>query len=280
MKTQTEQHRHECEAGIKEDGMRTTLSGQRVRELLSYDPITGSFAWIKPTSRRVSAGSIAAACGVGRRAISIDGKKYHARSIAWLYMTDSLPCDLVFYADGDRSNLSWKNISQKKARAGDPMTAERLREILLYDPGSGIFTWKKSYRANTAGRVAGTPSSGYVVISILKKRFHAHRLAWLYVYGSWPDGEIDHINGIRDDNRIANLRDVPGYINNQNQRKAPSHNKSTKLLGTSFCKQTGRYSAQIHINRKKIHLGRFDTPELAHAAYVLAKRTIHAGCTI
>jgi hypothetical protein len=106
-----------------------------------------------------------------------------------------------------------------------------------------------------------------------------HRLAWLYVTGAWPKKHLDHINGDRADNRFCNLREADDAANNQNRKRA---NKCslTGVLGVTYCKQTKRYRAVIMHNRKSIHLGRFDTPEEAHAAYVGAKRVLHPAGAI
>jgi hypothetical protein len=129
-----------------------------------------------------------------------------------------------------------------------------------------------------AGDVAGTVNNnGYRLIRVGDGRYRAHRLAWLYTHGAWPTGEIDHINGIRDDNRLANLRDVTVSVNQQNRKRAAS-NGSTGLLGVSTAK--ARYRAAIALNGRTTYLGSFDTAEEAHAAYVTAKRELHEGCTL
>jgi len=110
----------------------------------------------------------------------------------------------------------------------------------------------------------------------------AHRLAWVMVHGPvlGPDDQIDHINGIRHDNRLCNLRVVSNRENCQNQRSAPSHNFSTKIIGTSFNKRLGRFESYIkHLGRKR-HLGFWETAEEAHQAYITAKREIHPFGTI
>ena len=111
-----------------------------------------------------------------------------------------------------------------------------------------------------------------------EREYSAHRLAWLYVHGAWPTGQIDHINGDRGDNRISNLRDVTPALNTQNQRRAARSNKSSGLLGVTA--NRGRWLAQISIGGKSRNLGRYATPEEAHAVYVAAKRVLHAGCTL
>lgn len=95
--------------------------------------------------------------------------------------------------------------------------------------------------------------------------------------GGWPTNEIDHKNGVKDDNRFGNLRQATHLLNQQNQRKAQRKNKAG-LLGV--CAKRNGFMASIKVNGKNKWLGSFSTPELAHAAYVAAKRKFHEGCTI
>ncbi len=101
------------------------------------------------------------------------------------------------------------------------LTAEYLRSILHYDQETGIFTWKvRTARRVKAGDVAGcSDGDGYRLIKVQSRLYKAHRLAWLYIHGSWPKDQIDHINRIRTDNRIANLREVSNKQNLQNTGK-------------------------------------------------------------
>ena len=152
------------------------------------------------------------------------------------------------------------------------LTAEYLRSILNYDPETGIFT-RKVRTANRVkvGDVAGCKNSeGYLGIKICSRTHQAHRLAWMYVYGEWPTGQIDHINRIRTDNRIANLREVSHKQNNQNRSK-PSNNTSGHP-GVSWHKQRSKWLAHIKHNQKKIHLGCFNTIEEAIAARKAAEK--------
>lgn len=166
------------------------------------------------------------------------------------------------------------------------LTAERLREMLSYSPETGLFVWRhcESMRKSRNSRVAGKPagnrhSEGYLTISFGRDNLYAHRMAWLYVYGELPKGIIDHINGIRTDNRIANLRDTTRAVNMQNYRAASKNSKSG-LLGAYYNKSSKRYNSELTISGRRIRLGSFDTAEEAHAAYVKAKRRHHPGCTI
>jgi hypothetical protein len=98
-------------------------------------------------------------------------------------------------------------------------------------------------------------------------------------YGSWPANTIDHINGIKTDNRIENLRDVTAAVNKQNMRAARSDSRSG-LIGAIWQEDRKSWKAEIAVGGKKKMLGRFKTAEAAHEAYVLAKRTVHEGCTL
>ena len=102
----------------------------------------------------------------------------------------------------------------------------------------------------------------------------AHRLAWLYTHGKWPSKYIDHINGVKTDNRIANLREADNGENMQNQRRA-RRNSKTGLLGVRWNRASGNYVAVITVNRHVINVGSFKTAEEAHEAYLRAKAELH-----
>jgi len=163
------------------------------------------------------------------------------------------------------------------------ITQDRLRELLYYDPESGIFTWNvyMTSRARKGGVAGCVNGDGYICIGLEKKLYVAHRLAFLYMLGKFPDAQADHINGNRTDNRWANLRNASLKENTQNRRSAPKSNKSTRLLGVTFeAKSVLPWRARIKVNGKKLSLGTFATPEEAYAAYVAAKREFHPGCTL
>lgn len=156
----------------------------------------------------------------------------------------------------------------------DRLTAERVRELFHYDPETGLFTRRVSRRAGTkAGDIAGgIKPSGYRVIWIGANHM-AHRLAWLYVHGVWPDGHIDHINQVKDDNRIANLRIATRSENMQNRRMYK--NNASGFRGVYWLKKHKRWTAKIVANGKKSYLGFYLTPEEAYAAYCKAAAELH-----
>ena len=138
------------------------------------------------------------------------------------------------------------------------ITAEELRRILSYDPETGVFRWRvKTCLKVRVGNVAGSLNdSGYILIRC-GKRYRAHRLAWLYVYGNWPDKLIDHINGDRKDNRITNLRVVSDTENAIN--KCRQSNNTSGYTGVHWDRRRKKWSAHIKINKKKKTIGRFDS---------------------
>lgn len=148
------------------------------------------------------------------------------------------------------------------------LTQAELKRQLRYDPETGVFTRvSTSNRRFRLGSVAGsTNADGYLSIMVLGSRHQAHRLAWLYVYGYFPEHQIDHRNGKRDDNRLENLRHVSQYCNMQNI-KTNSRNTSG-FPGVSWHKKTCRWRAIIMICKERIHIGSYTTTlEAALARY-------------
>ena len=152
------------------------------------------------------------------------------------------------------------------------LTAEYLRSILHYSPETGIFTRKVSTANNVkAGDIAGSlDGDGYLLIGVQSRVHSAHRLAWFYVYGTWPKDQLDHINRNPADNRIANLREATNKQNLQNAGKY-SHNTSGHP-GVCWHKQRSKWRASIRHNQKLIHLGLFTTLEEAIAARKAAQK--------
>jgi len=137
------------------------------------------------------------------------------------------------------------------------LTQKQLKEILNYDPVSGIFTWKNANgSAVYAGDVAGCVTvNGYIAIKINGKSHQAHRLAFLYVDGLLPAIEVDHINHNRSDNSFPNLRVVPRGANMKN--KSLGKDNLSGVNGVSFCNTHNRWRAYINVNEKPKSLGSF-----------------------
>ena len=156
------------------------------------------------------------------------------------------------------------------------ISAERLRELLLYDPCTGAFVWRIDRGGRSfAGKLAGALNTkGYIEITVDGGRYWAHRLAWLHVHGAMPAGVIDHINGDKRDNRIENLRDVGLAVNARN-RVRPNKNNKAGVLGV-WQHQRGYWGACIQAGECRRHLGYFPTREQASNAYAAAKSELHS----
>ncbi len=154
------------------------------------------------------------------------------------------------------------------------ITVERARELLSYDPETGVLTWKanrpggKDGRAcriragDVAGRVDGR---GYVRVMVDYRTYSAHRLAWMIFYGQKPPRLIDHRNSDFSDNSIGNLRAATSQQNNRNRKLG--RNSTTGLKGVSFHKSRGYWVASIQLNGRATYLGKFNCPTAAHLAY-------------
>jgi hypothetical protein len=146
------------------------------------------------------------------------------------------------------------------------ISVDQLREILKYDPDTGKFTWRerletfpsspediRRFNTRNAGELVYEEAHrGYGRMSLLGKRYKSHRVAWCMTHGAWPDDQIDHINGVRSDNRIENLRAVSQIENSRNMRRL-SNNKSG-VTGVNWDKKNWRWVATISVNNKSIHL--------------------------
>jgi hypothetical protein len=160
-------------------------------------------------------------------------------------------------------------------------TADVIREWLSYDPETGEFRWRqnnqrsRAWNTRYAGKVAGAArADGYVRLGIGGGRYLAHRIAWVWMTGGHPESHIDHINGNPSDNRFANLREA---TRSQNQQNRGLHARnSSGFAGVSWFRRHRKWRADIMHERKAFHLGRFDSPEDAHKAYLAAKARLHS----
>lgn len=146
------------------------------------------------------------------------------------------------------------------------LTQDRLKELLSYDPVTGVFRWAKPTNSRTnvwdiAGGVKPKYKhkhknrTQYLVITISRKLYFAHRLVWLYMYGKWPQHQIDHIDGDSLNNCIANLRDVTRTENQKNRRLAK--NNTSGVTGVVWNSTRNRWHAKMKVEGKYIHLGSF-----------------------
>jgi hypothetical protein len=146
---------------------------------------------------------------------------------------------------------------------------EQLCTAFTYYPQSGVLI-----RNSNGNSMDGLDAYGYVQVGYKGKMYKAHRLIWAMLHGEFPNGQIDHINGVRHDNRAINLRVVTQLQNAQNKPKQFKTNKSG-YRGVCWNARAAKWQAGIHANGRSMYLGVFATPELAHQAYLEAKKIHH-----
>lgn len=166
-------------------------------------------------------------------------------------------------------------MSKKKPRSPHTdLTFERADSLLEYNQKTGLLTWKKKRYCAQAGAEAGwLETNGYRRLSIDGVKYWAHRVCWLLSTGELPENDIDHINGVRSDNRRKNLRSCTRAENHQNNTKRSTN--TSGYLGVSFRKSDDKWRAQITVNGKKRCVGLHDTPEEAYESYLRAKSKLH-----
>jgi hypothetical protein len=163
--------------------------------------------------------------------------------------------------------------SSAQSKYRNDLTAERLRELLYYNPDTGGFRWKTGRGGEKAGSEAGGLHNGYIKIAINRCKYRAHRLAWLYTHGEWPSADLDHVDRDKTNNRISNLRPATGTENNWN--KSAQVNSVLGIKGVTYYRRRQKYQAQIGFGgAETLHLGYYDTPYQAAIAYRNAARGI------
>ena len=169
-------------------------------------------------------------------------------------------------------------MSDKSQTPPKELTQARLKELVNYDPETGIFTWISPQAAcMKPGDLAGSwHPRGYLRIKVCGKRYMAHRLAFLWMLGSYPpeQTQVDHINGVCSDNRWENLRHST-HSENQHNYGGPQRTNTCGFLGVYWHKRVRKWCAKITLNRRLYHLGYFNTAEEASFAYLAAKDNLH-----
>jgi|694.fasta_scaffold14904_13 hypothetical protein len=149
----------------------------------------------------------------------------------------------------------------------DTIIIENAAQLLDYDPETGEMVWKVRKKGSRGrGKKAGHASHGYIVVGLTGKRLFGHRIAWFLHYGNLPEQQIDHKDRDRSNNKIDNLRIAENnWFDNHQNRSLPSNNTSG-VIGVKWHKVSGKWVAQIQVNKKQIHLGLFESFEDAVAA--------------
>lgn len=267
--------------------MKDQLTHTRLFELLDYNSITGIFTNRVNRSPKSRKGDIVGHTkrwtnsGKLYTMIGIDNKSYLAHRLAWFYINSVYPERDIFHIDGNGTNNSIDNLKQteKISKDKEQINQKELKKHLHYDPETGEFT-RISVRNNPnllnkrAGYKHTMKGSGKVYIDLkLKGHCHrAHRLAFLYMTGSFPKSIIDHIDGDDTNNKWSNLRDVSKAENNKNV-KLRKDNKSGQV-GVYFSKDIKKWKVEIGHDGDIIRLGSFTDKQEAIRARKLAEKLL------
>lgn len=244
---------------------------ERLLELFHYDPETGIF--IRKMRRggrqdgkygRAGAGRVSE---LGYVLLMIDGVNHIAGQVAWTYVHGAWPHARIKYIDGNPLNNQIDNIRVQDADhalvKSIQLTANRLRELLHYEPATGWFTWRVNTAVSKPGERAGNLHGfGYRQIGLDYKKYLEHILAFLYMTDAWPDGDVDHKNGLKDDNRWDNLIVATKSENNHN--KGMLRRNKTGIVGVH--KHGNKYRARLQVAGKNIDLGMHNSIEEAKVA--------------
>lgn len=262
------------------------IGHKKLLSVVEYNKDTGIFKWKINKSGRAKAGlNVGSVNGDGFVITRIEGKQYLVHRLAWFYINKKWPKRCLTHINKNKSDNRISNLceyvytKEKPKEEKENLNQGHVLLALNYDKETGVFTWKKNKNRRSRledGAIAGSlKKDGYIRIKLRGKQYSAARLAWLYVYGSWPSNFIDHINGEKTDNRICNLRDATSRQNSQNLKR----HRDGKLVGCTFNKKTKTWASLIRINEKQIYLGSFKSELEANLAYKksIPQAEVHNG---
>lgn len=236
-----------------------------VRDQFDYAPETGELTRkrLRAMNLRPETGSLS---NDGYLVVGINGRHELAHRLAWTWVHGAWPSKQLEHINGDKTDNRIANLRLRNPATKAPLTVERLRELLTYDPETGKFLWNNTTRVTVVGSEAGHVRShhGYRAITIDGTSHYAHRLAWLYTHSEWPKYHVDHKNGDRDDNRICNLADVTRSYNSHNTTKLGRFN-TTGFRGVT--RYADKFIAQGMIERKLHAISMCDSAEEAAEDY-------------
>lgn len=252
------------------------ITQKRLSELFLYDPFSGYFTRKCGVKGSAAGSLVGTILPNGSRAITVDGVSYRAHRLACLYVLGYLPDSSVSitHLDGDKDNNAISNLgllSRVKDLAGGALTPERLKSVLSYDTATGVFTrLNTTFGAVTGSEAGHLESNGYIRITVDGQPYLAHRLAFLYMTGSFPASDVDHIDRNRSNNAWANLREVSKRMNQRNM--SPRSGSSSGITGVSYSKTRGLWVSHIKLPTGSKYLGGFGTKGAAAHARLVAER--------
>ncbi len=266
--------------------VRVAPSLERLRAEFEYDPAVGLFIRKKSAKNNsIPAGSVAGKPRKtdGHRVLNFESRSYFCTMLAWFWVTGEWPKELVTHINGDVSDNRFDNLQisseRRKRRASTPLTLERVRQVLDYNPDSGVLTWKVGMRKVKAGEQVTQKlcrSQKYKRVGLDGKTYPYHKLVWFHYYGKWPSKLLDHRNGVHADNRIKNLREASTHQNIFNSKISTKNSTGFKGVSRATSKRgVVKYRSAIQAYGKNVNLGLFQTAEEAHEAYKAAAAKLH-----
>ena len=220
-----------------------------IKDLFDYDEEEGILVYKNLYRKRTPLCSLSKS---GRlRRISIDGEEYEYPVILWIWYYGHYPDSPISFYDYDRNNYRIENLVTFSMRKKIPLTQERVRFLLDYNPLTGAV--RRKIKTGTRCRVGEIENninkSGYRTISVDGNRYYLHRIIWLWYYGYFPEHVVDHINNNKLDCSIGNLREVTQQCNSRNSL-LPYNNKSG-VKGVNLIREDGTFCVRISIPSSK-----------------------------
>lgn len=254
------------------------IAQAQVLQHLSYNPESGELRYLTDGHKRKAGDLVPTSANV----INILGSSYSKLKLIWFMLHGEWPAKKINTRDYGSGDCSVASLVLGGSAIGKELTQERLREVLVYQPDTGVFSWRIAMSSTgVKGVETGVISNnGYKKIRIDGRLYLAHRLAYLYMTGLWPSELIDHIDGNKTNNAWVNLRNANKSENAQNLRKAQSNNKASGLLGVYRAGSDERWGAKVNLNGRQHHAGLHATPEAAHQAYLSLKQKLHPFSTL
>lgn len=223
------------------------MNQKYLKSIIKYDPCTGLFTWLVTLGSRALEGNQVPNTA---RIIVICKKAYSKTNLAYIFMTGKPPSGYVYKTSKTTSDYRWESLYETKGK-GSLLTQEILKSLVFYSKKEGTFTYSSGKKE---GKVAGwlTPR-GYLELSVRGRTYKAHSLAWFYITGKWPEGEIDHKDRDPGNNSWENLRDVSHFVNSCNV--GVRANSSSGVTGVNYHKEKGVWIARISVKGNRVCLG-------------------------
>jgi hypothetical protein len=242
---------------------------------MSYDPLTGLFTRLRSAGGVLPGTTPEYVNRCGHIEFRIDDQLYKAHMVAWFFVYGSWPTARLVHLNGVKSDNRISNLGYSRRHNGTPLDASRLKDLMVYEPETGIFTRRSAVSNQHVGDPIGCIGKrGYMVANVDGKIRYLHRLAWLYMTGAWPPAKLDHKNRIKTDNRWDNLRLASDNQNSANSgpRKPRS---STGYRGVYKCPVSSKYIAEVRHRGERVLCKRFSTLDAAIEAAKAARDRYH-----